>query len=126
MAGLIKTYGIFAAGYLMRPLGGVVFGFIGDKYGRKKALQLSIFMMAIPTVLLGCLPTHEQLGITIHPPLYPASSPAGYIGGWGMGRIRILSGGDRSAGKKGVAGQLDPVQRHWRDTDRVTCCDPYE
>lgn len=64
MAGLIKTYGIFAAGYLMRPLGGVVFGFIGDKYGRKKALQLSIFMMAIPTVLLGCLPTHEQLGIT--------------------------------------------------------------
>lgn len=64
ISGLIKIYGIFAAGYLMRPLGGVVFGFVGDKYGRKKALQLSIFMMAIPTVLVGCLPTHEQLGVT--------------------------------------------------------------
>lgn len=64
MAGLLKTYGVFAVGYLMRPLGGVVFGIIGDKYGRKKALQLSIFMMAIPTVLVGCLPTHEQVGVT--------------------------------------------------------------
>ncbi|MGR8935346.1 MAG: MFS transporter [Gammaproteobacteria bacterium] len=62
LAGLIKTYGIFAAGYLMRPLGGIVFGQIGDRLGRKKALQLSIMMMAIPTVLVGVLPTHQQLG----------------------------------------------------------------
>ena len=47
LAGLIKTYGIFAAGYLMRPLGGILFGHIGDRLGRKKALQLSIFMMAV-------------------------------------------------------------------------------
>ena len=63
MAGLIKTYGVFAAGYFMRPLGGVVFGYIGDKFGRKKALQLSIIMMAVPTVLVGCLPTHDQIGM---------------------------------------------------------------
>jgi len=63
MAGLIKTYGIFAAGYLMRPLGGIIFGHIGDKYGRKKALQLSIGMMAVPTVLVGCLPVHDQIGV---------------------------------------------------------------
>lgn len=62
LAGLIKTYGIFAAGYLMRPLGGIIFGHIGDRLGRKKALQLSIFMMGIPTMLVGFLPTHEQLG----------------------------------------------------------------
>ena len=64
LAGLIKTYGIFAAGYLMRPIGGILFGHIGDRLGRKKALQLSIFMMAIPTVLVGFLPTHEQIGAT--------------------------------------------------------------
>ncbi len=64
LAGLIKTYGIFAAGYLMRPLGGMIFGHIGDRLGRKKALQISIFMMAIPTVLVGFLPTHEQIGAT--------------------------------------------------------------
>ncbi len=63
LTGLIKTYGIFATGYLMRPLGGVFFGYIGDKMGRKKALLISIFMMAIPTMLIGILPTHEQIGI---------------------------------------------------------------
>jgi MHS family proline/betaine transporter-like MFS transporter len=63
VAGLIKTYGIFAAGYLMRPLGGIIFGHIGDKFGRKKALQLSIMLMAVPTVLVGCLPTHAQIGV---------------------------------------------------------------
>lgn len=59
---LIKTYGVFAAGYLMRPIGGVIFGHIGDRMGRKKALQLSIAMMAIPTVLVGLLPTYAQIG----------------------------------------------------------------
>ena len=42
---LIKTYGIFAAGYFMRPIGGILFGHIGDRIGRKQALQWSISMM---------------------------------------------------------------------------------
>ena len=62
ISGLINTYGIFAAGYLMRPLGGVIFGHIGDRVGRKTALQLSIAMMAIPTVLVGLLPVYSQIG----------------------------------------------------------------
>ena len=61
-AGLIKVYGVFAAGYLMRPLGGILFGHIGDRFGRKRALELSILMMALPTFLVGCLPTHAQIG----------------------------------------------------------------
>ena len=64
MASLIKTYGVFAAGYLMRPVGGIIFGHVGDRVSRKKALQLSIAMMAIPTVLVGMLPVHEQIGAT--------------------------------------------------------------
>lgn len=60
---LIKTYGIFAAGFLMRPLGAVFFGYFGDKYGRKNALALSILMMAIPTACIGLLPTYEQIGV---------------------------------------------------------------
>ncbi len=62
-AALINAFGVFAAGYLMRPLGGVVFGYIGDKLGRKKALNWSVMLMVIPTVLLGFLPTHAQVGI---------------------------------------------------------------
>ena len=62
-ASLIKAFGVFAAGYLMRPLGGVVFGYIGDRMGRKKALELSVAMMALPTTILGLLPTYETVGI---------------------------------------------------------------
>ena len=62
LAGLIRVYGVFAAGYLMRPLGGMIFGHIGDRMGRKRALELSILMMALPTVLVGLLPTHAQIG----------------------------------------------------------------
>ena len=61
-AGLIKVYGVFAAGYLMRPLGGMFFGHMGDRLGRKRALEVSIAMMALPTFLVGVLPTHEQIG----------------------------------------------------------------
>lgn len=63
MAGLIKTFGVFAIGYVIRPLGGIVFGQIGDRYGRKKALVISVAMMAVPTTLVGCLPTYAQIGI---------------------------------------------------------------
>ncbi len=59
---LIAAFGVFAAGYLMRPFGGIIFGHIGDRCGRKKALFLSILMMAIPTTLIGLLPTHQQIG----------------------------------------------------------------
>ena len=62
ISSLIAVFGVFAAGYLVRPLGGVIFGHIGDKYGRKKALYLSIILMAIPTTLVGFLPTHEHIG----------------------------------------------------------------
>ena len=48
----------------MRPLGGIIFGYVGDRLGRKTALQWSIAIMAIPTVLVGILPTHASIGST--------------------------------------------------------------
>ena len=63
-ASLIAAFGVFAAGFLMRPLGGVVFGHIGDRIGRKAALTLSVLAMAIPTFLIGILPGYEYLGVT--------------------------------------------------------------
>ena len=62
-AGLIATYGIFAAGFLMRPLGAAVFGWFGDRYGRARTMQISVAMMALPTLLLGLLPTYAQVGL---------------------------------------------------------------
>ena len=60
---LIATFGIFAVGFLMRPLGAMFFGYIGDKYGRKNALALSILLMAFPTACIGLLPTYNEIGI---------------------------------------------------------------
>ena len=59
---LISTFGIFAAGYLMRPIGGIIFGHIGDRQGRKKALLISVLLMAIPTTLIGFLPNYDSIG----------------------------------------------------------------
>ena len=60
---LIAAFGAFAAGFLVRPLGGLLFGRIGDLVGRSRALTLSVLTMAIPTVLIGLLPTHQSLGL---------------------------------------------------------------
>jgi len=62
-AALIATYGIFAAGFLMRPLGSAVFGWLGDTIGRSTTMLISVIMMALPTVLLGCLPTYGTIGV---------------------------------------------------------------
>ncbi len=60
---LIASFGAFASGLIARPIGAVMFGYIGDIFGRKKALVISIYMMAVPTALMGLLPTYEQIGI---------------------------------------------------------------
>jgi MHS family proline/betaine transporter-like MFS transporter len=60
---LLAAFGTFAVGFLMRPVGAAVFGHIGDRYGRARALLLSVLLMAIPTALMGLLPTYAQIGI---------------------------------------------------------------
>jgi len=62
MGSLIATFGVFAVGFFMRPLGGVVFGYIGDRYGRASVLRISIITMGLATFLLGVLPTANQIG----------------------------------------------------------------
>ncbi|WP_236211241.1 MFS transporter [Metapseudomonas otitidis] len=59
----LQTFGIFAAGYLARPLGGIVMAHFGDLLGRKRMFTLSIFLMAVPTLVMGLLPTYAQIGI---------------------------------------------------------------
>ena len=61
---LIAAFGAFAAGFLMRPLGSIVLGHVGDRLGRKKLLVLSILAMALPTFAIGLLPTHADIGAT--------------------------------------------------------------
>lgn len=62
-AALLNTFGVFAAGFLMRPIGALLFGHIGDRLGRKRALEVSVLLMAVPTALVGLLPTYLQIGL---------------------------------------------------------------
>jgi MFS family permease len=59
----LQTFGIFAAGYLARPLGGIVMAHFGDLLGRKRMFMLSIFLMSVPTLAIGLLPTYAVIGI---------------------------------------------------------------
>ena len=58
-----QTFGIFAAGYLARPIGGIVMAHFGDTRGRKRVFTLSVLLMAAPTLLIGLLPTYQSIGI---------------------------------------------------------------
>jgi MFS transporter, MHS family, proline/betaine transporter len=59
----LQSYGIFAAGYLARPFGGIVMAHFGDLAGRKRMFTLSVFLMAVPTFAIGLLPTYDRLGL---------------------------------------------------------------
>jgi MFS transporter, MHS family, proline/betaine transporter len=58
----MEAFLVFGLAFLVRPIGGMVLGYIGDLYGSKKSLVISIFLMAIPTFAMGCLPSYDQVG----------------------------------------------------------------
>src|ERR1043166_2669238 len=62
--GRILAFLTFTAGFVARPLGGVLFGYLGDRIGRKSTLVATLLLMGVSTVLIGLLPTHESIGST--------------------------------------------------------------
>lgn len=60
---LLQTAGVFAVGFLMRPIGGWMFGYIADKHGRKKSMLISVCMMCFGSLVIACLPGFESIGI---------------------------------------------------------------
>ena len=64
LVGLLLSFALFAIGYLMRPIGGILFGNFGDKWGRKKVLIITTGMMMLPMLGTAILPTYQQWGST--------------------------------------------------------------
>ncbi len=62
LEGIIAAFATYAVGFLARPIGGIVFGHFGDKFGRKRLLQFSLVLVGVATFLMGCLPTFQQIG----------------------------------------------------------------
>lgn len=60
---LLQTAGVFAAGFLMRPIGGWLFGYIADRHGRKASMLISVCMMCLGSLVIACLPGYGEIGI---------------------------------------------------------------
>ncbi len=60
---IIESYVIFALGFFVRPIGGIIFSYIGDEYGRKKVLMMTILMIGLSSIGMGILPNYEKIGI---------------------------------------------------------------
>ena len=82
---LLSAFATFGVGFVMRPLGGILIGRLGDVRGRKAALMLTIFMMAFGTVLIGLIPTYDSIGLWAPALLVAARLVQGFAAGgeWG-------------------------------------------
>lgn len=63
LVAIIASYSIFVVGYIIRPVGGIIFSHIGDEIGRKKVLIMTMLLMGIASIGLGLVPTYQQAGI---------------------------------------------------------------
>lgn len=101
LTGTLLSFTTYAIGFAARPLGGVVFGHLGDRVGRKKVLVTTLVIMGTATVLIGALPTYDQVGVAA-PLLLVALrfiQGLGLGGEWGGAVLMALEhGGDRRRG----------------------------
>jgi MHS family proline/betaine transporter-like MFS transporter len=104
LSSLLAAFGVFAAGFLMRPFGSLVFGHIGDKHGRRVALVLSVALMAVPTVLMGLLPTYQQIGIAASVALVALRMIQGLSVGGECGTSIIFLVEQAGIGERGAVG----------------------
>ena len=96
LVGTMLAFGTYALGFAARPLGGVIFGHYGDRIGRKKLLMLSLMLMGGATILIGCLPTHGQVGVLAPIMLIVLRLVQGFaVGGeWGGAVLIVAEHGD--------------------------------
>ncbi|MFC9934721.1 MFS transporter [Glutamicibacter sp. NPDC127525] len=101
--GLFASFATLAAGYVARPLGGIVFGHFGDRIGRKKMLVLSMMMMGVATTLIGLLPTTAQIGILAPTALVLLRVVQGIAVGGEWGGAALMALEHAPASKRGFA-----------------------
>jgi len=106
---LLASFAVFAVGFIGRPLGALIFGHIGDRSGRRRALMASVMMMAVPTMLIGLLPTHSQIGIAAPILLVVLRLLQGLaVGGeFTTSMVLLVEGAQRT--RRGFVGSFAPV-----------------
>lgn len=106
---IMSAFAVFATGFVMRPFGAILFGYIGDKLGRRKALSLSVILMAVATCLLGVIPTYQQIGISASILLVLIRLVQGLALGGNYGGSFVFAIEHAPPNKRGFAGSLTMV-----------------
>ncbi len=60
---ILAVFGAFASGFLVRPLGALIFGYFGDRYSRKKTMAIAVILIGLPTLVMGLMPTYQTIGV---------------------------------------------------------------
>jgi MFS family permease len=111
LAGTILAFATFAVGYLARPFGGVLFGRLGDRHGRRYVLMATLLLMGMTTVAMGLLPTYQDAGL-MSPVLLVSLrfvQGAALGGEWAGAVLLALEHGDpRRRGLNGAWAQMGP------------------
>ncbi|MED5803860.1 MFS transporter [Gordonia sp. Z-3] len=105
--GTMLVWATFAVGSLVRPLGGIIFGHIGDRIGRSRVLFVTLTMMGIATLLIGLMPTYDQIGIAAPIILILLRVVQGLgVGGEYGGATLMVIEHNHNTGKRGLFGAL--------------------
>ena len=116
---LLKAFAVFGVGFVMRPVGSVVFGIYGDRFGRRLALSAVIFLMAFSTVAIGLLPTYAQAGVLapmllVFFRLLQGLSAGGEWGGLSPRGAGQVAGWCQEVRRHGSGGRAHRDHRSWR------------
>jgi MHS family proline/betaine transporter-like MFS transporter len=106
---LMASFGVFAVGFLGRPLGALIFGYLGDRHGRKHALTASVLMMAIPTLFIGLAPTYAQIGIAAPVLLIVLRLCQGLAVGGEFTTSMVLLVESAQSSRRGIVGSFAPT-----------------
>ena len=101
LVGTMLAFATYALGFVARPVGGIVFGHFGDRIGRKKLLMWSLILMGVATVLIGLLPTYNQIGIWAPIALIVLRLVQGFAVGGEWGGAVLMAAEHGSAAKRG-------------------------
>src|ERR1700741_5223432 len=105
----IAAFSTFAVGFIARPVGGVLFGHFGDRFGRKRALVAALLIMGTGRTLGGCLPSYATIGVAAPLALIVLRFAQGLAVGGQWGGAALLAVESAPAGKRGYYGRFPPL-----------------